>query len=120
MILEYNCSHRFLQTIMNCKEKVGLPSSRDFSRNNSCQTEIVSAISLAWRIWGLGGYCNSNRTTMCLRALAGILRGLINQVVVEPFMDKTIGIRMQRAIDTGENINLNNKHIIICGKREEK
>ena len=33
------------------------------------------------------------------------LLGLINQVVVEPFIDKAIAIQTQRAIDAGENID---------------
>ena len=44
--------------------------------------------------------------TLFSGAIAGTLLGLINQVVVEPFIDKAIGIQTQRAIDAGENIDL--------------
>lgn len=43
--------------------------------------------------------------TLFSGAIAGTLLGLINQVVVEPFIDKAIGIQTQRAIDAGENID---------------
>jgi predicted cobalt transporter CbtA len=43
--------------------------------------------------------------TLFSGAIAGTLLGLINQVVVEPFIDKAIGIQRQRAIDAGENID---------------
>lgn len=42
--------------------------------------------------------------TLFSGAIAGTL-GLINQVVVEPFIDKAIAIQTQRAIDAGENID---------------
>ena len=38
-------------------------------------------------------------------AIAGTLLGLINQIVVEPYIDKAIGIQTQRAINAGENID---------------
>jgi Probable cobalt transporter subunit (CbtA) len=43
--------------------------------------------------------------TLLSGAIAGTLLGLINQVVVEPFIDKAIGIQTQRAVNTGENID---------------
>lgn len=43
--------------------------------------------------------------TLFSGAIAGTLLGLINQVVVEPFIDKAIAIQTQRAIDAGENID---------------
>ena len=43
--------------------------------------------------------------TLFSGAVAGTLLGLINQVVVEPFIDKALGIQTHRAIDTGENID---------------
>jgi len=43
--------------------------------------------------------------TLFSGAIAGTLLGLINQVVVEPYVDKAIGIQTQRAIDAGENID---------------
>jgi predicted cobalt transporter CbtA len=45
--------------------------------------------------------------TLLSGAIAGTLLGLINQVVVEPFIDKAIGIEMQRHIAAGEIIDLN-------------
>ena len=43
--------------------------------------------------------------TLFSGAVAGTLLGLINQVVVEPFIDKAIGIQTQRAVNAGENID---------------
>ena len=43
--------------------------------------------------------------TLFSGAVAGILLGLINQVVVEPFIDKAIEIQTQRAVNAGENID---------------
>ena len=43
--------------------------------------------------------------TLFSGAIAGTLLGLINQVVVEPFIDKAIGIQTQRAINADENID---------------
>ena len=43
--------------------------------------------------------------TLFSGAIAGTLLGLINQVVVEPFIDKAIAIQTQRAIDAGESID---------------
>jgi hypothetical protein len=43
--------------------------------------------------------------TLFSGAIAGNLLGLINQILVEPFVDKAIGIQTQRAIDAGENID---------------
>jgi predicted cobalt transporter CbtA len=45
--------------------------------------------------------------TLLSGAISGTLLGLINQVVVEPFIDKAIGIEMQRHIAAGEIIDLN-------------
>ena len=45
--------------------------------------------------------------TLLSGAIAGTLLGLINQVVVEPFIDKAIGIEMQRHIAAGEIIDVN-------------
>lgn len=45
--------------------------------------------------------------TLLSGAIAGTILGLINQVVVEPFIDKAIGIEMQRHIAAGEIIDLN-------------
>jgi hypothetical protein len=41
--------------------------------------------------------------TLFSGAIAGTLLGLINQILVEPFVDKAIGIQTQRAINAGEN-----------------
>jgi len=43
--------------------------------------------------------------TLLSGAIAGTLLGLINQVVVEPYIDKAIGIQTQRAIDAGQAID---------------
>ena len=43
--------------------------------------------------------------TLFSGAIAGTLLGLINQVLVEPFIDKAIGIETQRDIAKGEAIN---------------
>jgi predicted cobalt transporter CbtA len=43
--------------------------------------------------------------TLFSGAIAGTLLGLINQIVVEPYIDKSIGIQTQRAINAGENID---------------
>ena len=43
--------------------------------------------------------------TLFSGTIAGTLLGLINQVLVEPFIDKAIGIQTQMAIDPGENID---------------
>jgi len=45
--------------------------------------------------------------TLLSGAIAGTLLGLINQAVVEPFIDKAIGIEMQRHIAAGEIIDFN-------------
>jgi predicted cobalt transporter CbtA len=45
--------------------------------------------------------------TLLSGAIAGTLLGLINQVVVEPFIDKAIGIEMQRHIANGETFDTN-------------
>jgi predicted cobalt transporter CbtA len=39
-------------------------------------------------------------------AIAGTVFGLINLVIVEPYLDIAIGIEVQNAIDVGEKINL--------------
>ena len=44
--------------------------------------------------------------TLFSGAIAGAILGLINQIVVEPFIDKAIGIETQRHITKGENIDL--------------
>jgi predicted cobalt transporter CbtA len=43
--------------------------------------------------------------TLFSGAVAGTLLGLINQVVVEPYIDKAIGIQTQAAIDAGQIID---------------
>jgi predicted cobalt transporter CbtA len=43
--------------------------------------------------------------TLFSGAIAGAILGLINQIVVEPFIDKAIGIETQRHITKGENID---------------
>ncbi len=43
--------------------------------------------------------------TLISGAIAGTLLGLVNQIVVEPYIDKAIGIQTQRAINAGENID---------------
>ncbi|HJT48880.1 MAG TPA: CbtA family protein [Nitrososphaeraceae archaeon] len=43
--------------------------------------------------------------TLLSGAIAGIILGLINQAIVEPFIDKAIGIETQRHIDRGESVN---------------
>ncbi len=43
--------------------------------------------------------------TLFSGAIACTLLGLINQVVVEPFIDKAIEIQTQRAVNAGENID---------------
>ncbi|HET7149464.1 MAG TPA: CbtA family protein [Candidatus Nitrosopolaris sp.] len=43
--------------------------------------------------------------TLFSGAIAGTLLGLINQVVVEPFIDKAIGIQTQRTVNVGEIID---------------
>ena len=40
-------------------------------------------------------------------AIAGTLLGLINQIIVEPFIDRAIGIETQRNIASGEAVDLN-------------
>jgi predicted cobalt transporter CbtA len=44
--------------------------------------------------------------TLFSGAVAGAILGLINQIVVEPFIDKAIGIETQRHVAKGENIDL--------------
>lgn len=44
-------------------------------------------------------------TTLLSGAIAGSLLGLINQAIVEPFIDKAIGIETQRHMSEGENID---------------
>jgi predicted cobalt transporter CbtA len=39
-------------------------------------------------------------------AIAGTIFGLINLVIVEPYLDRAIGIEVQNAIDAGEKVNL--------------
>ena len=41
--------------------------------------------------------------TLFSGAVAGAILGLINQIVVEPFIDKAIGIETQRHVSRGEN-----------------
>ena len=43
--------------------------------------------------------------TLLSGAIAGTLLGILNQVVVEPYIDKAIGIQTQRAIDAGQAID---------------
>ena len=43
--------------------------------------------------------------TLLSGAIAGTLLGLINQVVVEPYIDKAIGIQDQVAINAGQVID---------------
>ena len=43
--------------------------------------------------------------TLFSGAIAGTLLGLINQVVVEPYIDKAIGIPTQAAINAGQIID---------------
>jgi predicted cobalt transporter CbtA len=43
--------------------------------------------------------------TLFSGAIAGIVLGLINQAIVEPFIDKAISIETQRHIDRGETID---------------
>src|SRR5919198_1149269 len=43
--------------------------------------------------------------TLFSGAIAGIILGLINQAIVEPFIDKAIGIETQRHIARGESID---------------
>ena len=43
--------------------------------------------------------------TLISGAIAGALLGLINQGIVEPFIDKAIGIEMQREISTGKIVD---------------
>ena len=43
--------------------------------------------------------------TLLSGAIAGALLGLINQAIVEPFIDKAIGIETQRHISEGESID---------------
>ena len=42
--------------------------------------------------------------TIVSGAIAGTLLGLINQIVVEPYIDKTIGIQTQNAINSGQMV----------------
>jgi len=44
-------------------------------------------------------------TTLLSGAIAGTLLGLINQVVVEPYIDKAIGIQTQAAVNAGQIID---------------
>ena len=41
--------------------------------------------------------------TLFSGAVADAILGLINQIVVEPFIDKAIGIETQRHVSRGEN-----------------
>jgi predicted cobalt transporter CbtA len=43
--------------------------------------------------------------TLFSGAIAGIILGLVNQAIVEPFIDKAISIETQRHIATGESID---------------
>src|ERR687887_1797844 len=43
--------------------------------------------------------------TLLSGAIAGALLGLINQGIVEPFIDKAIGIETQREISTGKIVD---------------
>ena len=43
--------------------------------------------------------------TLLSGAIAGTLLGLINQVVVEPYIDKAIGIQTQAAINAGQIVD---------------
>jgi predicted cobalt transporter CbtA len=45
--------------------------------------------------------------TLLSGAIAGTLLGLINQIIVEPFIDRAIGIETQRNIASGEAVDLN-------------
>ncbi|MGH9953692.1 MAG: CbtA family protein, partial [Nitrososphaeraceae archaeon] len=44
--------------------------------------------------------------TLLSEAIAGTLLGLINQAIVEPFIDEAIGIETQNMISEGENVDL--------------
>jgi Probable cobalt transporter subunit (CbtA) len=39
-------------------------------------------------------------------AIAGTVFGLINLVLVEPYLDKAIGVEVQNSINAGEEVNL--------------
>jgi predicted cobalt transporter CbtA len=43
--------------------------------------------------------------TLVSGAIAGIILGLVNQAIVEPFIDRAISIEMQRHIDRGETVD---------------
>ena len=43
--------------------------------------------------------------TLLSGAIAGALLGLINQSIVEPFIDKAIGIETQKGIDAGKIVD---------------
>lgn len=58
--------------------------------------------------------------TLFSGAIAGTLIGLINQVVVEPFIDKAIAIQTQRAIYAVKILTMYNNYIILYGRRWEK
>ena len=58
--------------------------------------------------------------TLFSGAIAGTLLGLINQVVVEPFIDKAIAIQTQRAIYAVKILTMYNNYIILYGRRWEK
>ena len=45
--------------------------------------------------------------TLLSGAIAGTLLGLVNQIIVEPFIDRAIGIETQRNIASGEDVDLN-------------
>lgn len=47
---------------------------------------------------------SSNVPKVAVGALAGTLFGLINQVVVEPYIDRAVGIQTQNAINSGQMI----------------
>ena len=53
-------------------------------------------------------------------AIAGTILGLVNLALVEPYLDKAIGIEVQNAISTGEEVDQWNISIIDSGKKAEK
>jgi hypothetical protein len=48
MIFEYSLSHRFLQTILNCKEKVGLLKIWEQLTENGFEQVFVNKFLLGW------------------------------------------------------------------------
>ena len=43
--------------------------------------------------------------TLFCGTIAGVILGLVNQAIVEPFIDKAIGIETQRHISKGEAVD---------------